>query len=63
MNLFFLQEPHNKTIQDNPDGGSDPKPGRGMIRRKSYLPADYDTAMALQQYNTVDTVLSSSKET
>ncbi|XP_064403531.1 serine/threonine-protein phosphatase 2A 56 kDa regulatory subunit gamma isoform-like [Halichondria panicea] len=56
-------EPHNKTIQENPDSASGPKPGRSMIRRKSYLPADYDTAMALQQYNTVDSVLPSSQET
>lgn len=61
--LLLIQEPHNKTIQDSPDSAAGAKPGRTMIRRKSYLPADFDTAMALQQYHTVDTVLPSSKET
>lgn len=35
---------------------------RTLIRRKSDLPADFDTAMALKHYNTVDKVLQSSKE-
>ena len=34
-----------------------------LIRRKSYLPQDYDTVVALQQYHAVDQVLVTSKET
>lgn len=45
------------------DSSEEQKAGRSMIRRKSYLPADFDTAMALQQYHTVDSVLPSSQET
>ena len=34
----------------------------GLIRRKSTLPADFDTAVAIKQYHTVDKVLQPSKE-
>ena len=34
-----------------------------LIRRKSYLPQDYDTVVALQQYHAVDQVLVTPKET
>ncbi len=40
----------------------EPVKPRSLIRRKSDLPADFDTAMALKHYNTVDKVLQPSKE-
>lgn len=42
-------------------GGGQVKPHL-LIRRKSNLMGDMDTAMALKQYNTVDQVLQPSKE-
>lgn len=49
---------------DKGDKGSNkPKPPRSLVRRKSDLPlADFETAMALKHYNTVDKVLQPSKE-
>ena len=40
----------------------EPVKPRSLLRRKSDLPADFDTAMALKHYNTVDKVLKPSKE-
>ena len=58
-------EAANKDIAAKPEeeaeSGEVPKP-HNLIRRKSYLPTDYETAMALQHYNPVDNVLSTSKE-
>lgn len=58
-------EAANKDIAAKPEeeaeNGEAPKP-HNLIRRKSYLPTDYETAMALQHYNPVDNVLTSSKE-
>lgn len=44
------------------EGGVQGPKGHNLIRRKSYLPTDYETAMALQHYNPVDNVLTTSKE-
>ena len=63
-------DPTTKDIAGKPDedaevsgevGVQGPK-GHNLIRRKSYLPTDYETAMALQHYNPVDNVLTTSKE-
>lgn len=40
-----------------------PAPMKHLIRRKSALPQDFETTMALKNYHTVDTVLTTSKET
>lgn len=44
------------------EGGAPGAKGHNLIRRKSYLPTDYETAMALQHYNPVDNVLTTSNE-
>lgn len=60
-------DPTGKEIAAKPEEGAESgedgaaKP-HNLIRRKSYLPTDYETAMALQTYQPVDNVLSSSQE-
>ena len=60
---------NSKEIAAKPEGaeGTEGEEGEAakphnLIRRKSYLPTDYETAMALQTYQPVDSVLSSSQE-
>lgn len=64
------REVENK-VQEEEEGeeeeeeGEEPSPlqkAHMLIRRKSYLPQDFETSVALQQYNTVDKVLTPSKE-
>jgi hypothetical protein len=65
-----VSEPTVKEIAGKPDeeaaeggeGGAQGAKGHNLIRRKSYLPTDYETAMALQHYNPVDNILTTSNE-
>ena len=55
----------HKDIGEEEEEGEEPTPlqkAHMLIRRKSYLPQDFETSVAIQQYNTVDKVLAPSKE-
>ena len=53
------EEPKEGEVEE---GGVQGPKGHNLIRRKSYLPTDYETVMALQHYNPVDNVLTTSDE-
>ena len=55
-------KPEEEAAEVGEGGGVQGPKGHNLIRRKSYLPTDYETAMALQHYNPVDNVLTTSKE-
>ena len=57
--------PEEREEEEEEEEGEEPSPlqkAHMLIRRKSYLPQDFETSVALQQYNTVDKVLTPSKE-
>ena len=60
-----IQEEREEEEEEEEEEGEEPSPlqkAHMLIRRKSYLPQDFETSVALQQYNTVDKVLTPSKE-